>query len=147
MNTAQPLKINGYKDKPVPNMLFKQDAETKHLAIIFPGAGYISRMPVLYYPTKLMLSKQADVLRVDYSYLNPEYEALDEKEQEAWFDSDVMASFEIAFRQRQYEKVTLIGKSLGTHDDHYNADRLEEVKSATEGTSLVVDGADHRLSS
>jgi predicted alpha/beta-hydrolase family hydrolase len=114
MNTPRTLDIRGYEDRSVANVFFHQATETNHLAIVYPGAGYTAQMPVLYYPTKVLLNQNADVLRVDYAYLKPEYQAADEQKQREWFEADVLATYEVGLQQRRYEQVTLIGKSLGT---------------------------------
>jgi len=44
------------------------------LAIILPGAGYITQAALLYYSTGLFLHKSFDVLQVNYQYKNKNYE-------------------------------------------------------------------------
>ncbi len=72
-------------------------------------------MPLLYYASRLLLAPHADVLWVEYAYhlvagFRPLPGWLDERR---LFD-DAVAAFEAAIRQRPYQKVTVIGKSLGT---------------------------------
>lgn len=109
------LKIPGFRDEPVPNNFYKQDRDTKHLALVFPGLGYTSQMPVLYYPARVLELTGADVLRIDYAYnLRSEYETLSFAGKMQWLFTDVTAAFQIALSQRSYAKITLVGKSLGT---------------------------------
>lgn len=114
MYSLEALDIHGYQQTRVPNAFFRQQNDTNHLAIVFPGMGYTAQMPVLYYPTRLLLNRAADVLRVDYAYNNPDFQALNAAEWNRWFQTDVTAAYVAANAQRQYTRVTLIGKSLGT---------------------------------
>ncbi len=191
MYAIETLDIHGYQTAPVPNAFFRQQQGTDHLAIVFPGIGYTAQMPVLYYPTRLLLSRAADVLRVDYVYNRPEFQALSATEQDRWFQIDITAAYSAAKTQRHYTHVTLVGKSIGTlalghllattplppircvwltpllrndqlrrqmcqikqpallvigtADPHYNATYLAEVEAATDGRSVIIEGADHSL--
>lgn len=115
MLTKQTLEIVGYRDEPVPHRFFRQDRETRHLAIVLPGMGYTADMPLLHYPAQLLLQAGADVLVVDYAYSQrADFAALPPSEREAWLFADVSAAFRAALAQRPYHAVTLLGKSLGT---------------------------------
>jgi hypothetical protein len=109
------LDICGFRKEPVPNNFFKQDQDTKHLALLFPGLNYTNQMPAMYYPARLLESIGTDVLRVNYAYnQRPEYETLSFSGKMQWLLADVTAAFQIALSQRSYDKITLVGKSLGT---------------------------------
>jgi hypothetical protein len=109
------LDITGYHDEPVPNTFFRQQHDTDHIAIILPGMGYTSHMPVLYYPASLLLFIGADVMRIEYDYSNrPDFLQLTGAERVNWLISDVSASCKAGLSQRCYQKITLIGKSIGT---------------------------------
>jgi predicted alpha/beta-hydrolase family hydrolase len=115
MYSPETLSINGYLDQAVPHTFFKQEDETRHLAILLPGAGYTAHMPLLYYPMRLLLEMGADVLRVEYAYMGrAEYEALSPAERVRWVFADVTAACRTGLEQRVYQQVTLVGKSLGT---------------------------------
>jgi hypothetical protein len=115
MYAIETLEIAGYKNEAVPNTFFRQDGETRHLAVLFPGYGYSAHMPLIYYPGRLLMSQGADVLRVEYAYNErADFKAATEVERDLWFQADVAASFTSALRQGSYQKVTLVGKSLGT---------------------------------
>jgi len=114
MYTIETLDIRGYHDMVVPNTFFRQDQPTSHLAIIYPGIGYTAQMPVLYYPSRVLLARGADVLRAEYAYNRPEFRILSKVEQDQWFHADVMAAYHVALAQRNYRQLTLVGKSLGT---------------------------------
>jgi hypothetical protein len=109
------LDISGYRDLPVPNTFTRQDQETQHLGVILPGYGYRATMPVLYYPERLLVTRGADVLRVEYGYdQQPGFPTLSDTERSRWFHADVAASCDAALAQRAYQRITLVGKSIGT---------------------------------
>src|SRR5271170_6743368 len=108
------LNLSGYMSKPVPNTFMKQDGETDKLAIIYPGMGYKCSMPLLYYTTQVLFAKGYDVLWVEYDYNkdSPVY-MLPEAKQLDSIAIDANAAYSLAFTQRKYKKVMLVGKSLG----------------------------------
>ena len=109
------LNIAGFRGKQVPNTFFRQDGETDHVAIVFPGYAYRCYGPVLYYPTLAALSLRADVLWVEYAYdREPEYQKLRLAERREWSTSDSRAAAQSAVLQRSYRRITMIGKSIGT---------------------------------
>jgi pimeloyl-ACP methyl ester carboxylesterase len=108
------LDIKGYGGQPVPNTLFFQDRETRHLAIVFPGFAYTADMPVLYYPGRLLVQRGADLLQVKYAYHQPSLRAISSSERARRLGQDVAAACEAGLAQRTYEQITLLGKSIGT---------------------------------
>ncbi len=114
------LTIDGYRDQQVPNQFLRQVDATTTLAVLLPGQGYTTDMPLFYYAEWICLERGWDVLRVDYDYRSLEYEEsldlrrkrLEERKQQIY--SDVEAAFMVGLQQRDYETVALIGKSLGT---------------------------------
>lgn len=71
-------------------------------------------MPGLYDPALVLISKGADVLYVEYDYARPEFQSLPDLEQYQWIAADATAAWRTVSEQRAYERVTLVGKSLGT---------------------------------
>jgi hypothetical protein len=115
MYETESIEIQGYRNERVPNTFFWQKEETDHLAIILPGMGYTSHMPVLYYPGRLLLALGADLLRLDYEYSNnPEFLELPGPDRAEWLMTDASAAYKTVSSSRPYQKVTLIGKSIGT---------------------------------
>ncbi|MFC1976001.1 alpha/beta family hydrolase [Chloroflexota bacterium] len=115
MYPTETLTINGYQNEPVPHSFYRQETDTDHLAIILPGRGYTAHMPLLFYPASLMVAQGADVLRVEYDYSqNQVFQSLAGNEQFQWLFADVTAAYQVGLAQRDYQQVTLIGKSLGT---------------------------------
>jgi predicted alpha/beta-hydrolase family hydrolase len=114
MMELRSLDVVGYKNEPIPNTFIAQPGSTKHLGIILPGYRYPAEMPPLYYAAQVLSKQGADVLRVDYAYNRTNFAEQSAAEQEKWISSDVMAACNAALSQRSYEKLTLVGKSLGT---------------------------------
>ena len=115
MYTMETLEIEGYCNEPVPNTLFFQKNDTEHLAIVIPGIGYTSHMPLLYYPGRLLLLQGADVLRLEYDYgKRSDFLRLTGAERFDWLVGDVSASCKLISSKRPYQKITFIGKSIGT---------------------------------
>jgi hypothetical protein len=115
VHSFETLEIIGYGNKPVPNTFFRQQEETRHLGILFPGLGYTSHMPLLYYPGRLLLFQGADLLRVEYAYeRNEVFHSLSGSERGRWMNADATAACSVALKRRSYDQVALIGKSIGT---------------------------------
>jgi hypothetical protein len=108
------LDVLGYRDQPVPNTVILQPEPPKHLGIILPGYRYSPDMAPLDYAGRILIGQGADVLRVEYAYTRTDFPQKSEAEQDRWISSDVFAACEAGLSYRSYEKITLIGKSLGT---------------------------------
>jgi predicted alpha/beta-hydrolase family hydrolase len=115
MYGATTLAITGYRDEPVPHTFLRQDEHARHVAILLPGIGYTSDMPLLYYPARLLLARGADVLRVEYAYQQrADFKTATADEQGRWVVADVTAACQAVLAQRDYEQITFVAKSLGT---------------------------------
>ncbi len=115
MYSIETLTITGRHYGDVPNTFFRQKGATGHLAIFLPGLGYTSHMPVMYYPFLAFLSRGIDVLRAEYNYVKLEdFMALPQDERRRQAAADATAIYATAIKQRRYDTVTFVGKSLGT---------------------------------
>ena len=102
-------------DMSIPNTYFRQEQKIDHLSLILPGLNYTCDMPLLYYSTQVMLAAGADVLQVKYDYTQTQRnQASSLKERFSQMEEDVTQIAQVALRQRDYQHLTLIGKSLGT---------------------------------
>lgn len=108
------LNILGYKNQPVPNTFIASPNPAGHLGIILPGYRYPAEMAPLHYAGRVLLEQGADVLRVEYAYYRSDFRQQAEDEQAEWMSTDVFAACTAGLSQRAYEKITLVGKSLGT---------------------------------
>lgn len=100
----------------VPNTFFRQENNADHLAIILPGLNYSCDMPLLYYACQVMLEAGADVLQVKYDYTLTRSGGSGSTLKERFGDlqTDVSKIARVALMQRDYKRLTVIGKSLGT---------------------------------
>jgi predicted alpha/beta-hydrolase family hydrolase len=115
MARSTTLTIQGYHDEPVPNRFLRPEGAIDHLAVLLPGFGYTLDMPLFYYAENLLQERGWDVLRVEYAYnMRPEFQTLPEQERDRWLLADTTAAWRAGLGQRTYERVVLIGKSLGT---------------------------------
>jgi len=115
MATSTTLTIQGYRDEPVPNRFLRPEGGIDQLAVLLPGFGYTLDMPLFYYAENLLLERGWDVLRVEYAYnKRPEFQTLPKPERDRWLLADTTAAWRAGLDQRTYERVVLIGKSLGT---------------------------------
>lgn len=97
------------------NSFFRQEGDAGHLAVVFPGIGYRCFGPLLYYPSRLLMSRGADVLWVEYEYdRDQEYERMQPAQQRKRLFADASAALDAALGERSYRRLTLVGKSLGT---------------------------------
>jgi hypothetical protein len=108
------LDVVGYKNQQVPNTFNTQPNPTGHLGIILPGYRYSVDMAPLYYAGRILLDRGADLLRIEYAYYRTPFLKQPEREQSKWISSDVFAACNTGLSYRSYEKITLVGKSLGT---------------------------------
>jgi hypothetical protein len=132
------LDAVGYKDQPVPNTLIAQSTPSRHLGIVLPGYRYSAEMAPLYYAGCILLNQGADLLRIEYAYYRTDFLKQPESEQDKRISNDVFATCRAALFQRSYEKITLVGKSLGTIAmGHLLADPLFQVATCIWLTPLL----------
>jgi hypothetical protein len=114
LDSRKKLHVVGYR-RVVSCTFFRQEEDTDHISVLFPGFSYSDEMPLLYYPRQLLRAAGADVFAVGYNYSeNPDFLAASPEERDLWLKTDAIAAYEIAVSQRDYERVTLVGKSIGT---------------------------------
>lgn len=115
MATSTSLPIIGFQDEPVPNGFLRPEGAIDALAVLLPGFGYTLDMPLFYYAENLLLERGWDVLRVEYAYYRlPEAETAPWQRLEERLCADATAAWRAGLEQRPYDRVALIGKSLGT---------------------------------
>ncbi len=113
MFTPERRNIAGYRNEPVPHTFYRQQEATTQIALVLAGGGINCQHPTLYYPTLELLSRGADALLIDYS-LRPAFSTYTQEEVMACVAADTLAASQAMWKERAYERVTLIGKSLGT---------------------------------
>lgn len=108
------LDIAGYRNEPVPNTFIAQPGASNHLGIVLPGYRYPVEMAPLHYAGRALLDQGADLLQIEYAYYRTDFLKQPASEQDQWLSSDVLAACKVGLSYRSYEKITLVGKSMGT---------------------------------
>jgi hypothetical protein len=108
------LGAPGYKGQQVPNTFVAQSDPTGHLGIILPGYRHSADMADLHYAGRILMEQGADLLRVEYRYYETDYLSQSEKDQNQRISEDVFAVCNACLTFRPYNKITVVGKSLGT---------------------------------
>jgi Alpha/beta hydrolase domain len=130
MHSIETIDVIGYRNEVVPCTFFRQEQKTGHIAVLFPGFGYSTQMPLMYYPGQLLVESEADVLQVGYNYIQrPDFRSASADERDLWLRTDTIASYTAALAQRDYERVTLVGKSIGTRAMGHLFDAQEQLPS------------------
>ncbi len=132
MYSFESIDIPGYDGKPVPNTYLKLKVPSEKLAIVFPGRGYTSQGPLLYYTINLLLENRVNVLSVDYNYMNiSEYGSLEWGDKQKWLFADVGEAFKAATDLIDAELRILVGKSLGTLAIGHLLDTFSNTRKST----------------
>jgi len=114
------LEIVGHNGQPVPNTCLRQQEGADQVGLVLPGLRYTCQMPLLYYASRVLLARHADVLWVEQAYhLLPGFQQLwgvplPGSEHERRLFDDAAAAYRAVLRQSSYQRVAVIGKSLGT---------------------------------
>jgi hypothetical protein len=137
--------------------------ESDHLGVILPGYRHTVDMPDLHYAGRILLAKGADVLRVEYAYPKTDFMKRPQTEQADWLKADARAACAAGLQRRNYKRITLIGKSLGTlamghllEDSHFaeaacvwstpilaNAWLCSQIKKHRPRSLFIIGTADH----
>ena len=125
MPIAKHHEAQGYDQKPLPWGLWENTRGSDHLALVFPGYGYHADLPVLYYPALQFFSTGADVARLEKRYNEVRgFMDLPDGEQDAWIAADAAAMISECLKRGKYNRLTLVGKSLGTISMAQNLETL-----------------------
>jgi hypothetical protein len=87
------------------------------IGICFSGLHYSYSSPLLYYSRNSLFEFKIDYLAIDYMYLeNDLFTQMDDKKQHEYIENDKKIVTEYLLKNtKQYEKMILIGKSIGVH--------------------------------
>ena len=108
------LPIIGKTGQPFPNRFFRQEPATTALAVIFPGMGYNTDMPLLYYTGLMLRMHGADVLQVRADYMAAGFQSLSPEERLGRLAADASTGIAGGLAQGDYQQLILAGKSIGT---------------------------------
>jgi predicted alpha/beta-hydrolase family hydrolase len=114
MWTNNQLRPTGHRDRQIQNRYFRPDPPSAELAVIIAGFGYTMESPYLFYSKHVPYRHGSDVLILDLGYSTTgAFLSAPEQERESWFQDDAAAVAQ-AVGELPYERLSLIGKSLGT---------------------------------
>ena len=114
MTKITELAITGYGGQPVPNIFFHQEEGVKALAVLLPGLNYTCDMPLLYYSTRLLEQRGADVLQLHANYTGTNFQMASPLERIQRLSGDALAAVESGLARQSYTRLVLVGKSIGT---------------------------------
>jgi len=99
--------------KPISARLIRRSG--RELAVLLPGLSYTVEKPLLYYTGQLLHDRDADVLSVDFTYNRDDtfLNAPDDDRLER-LRTDGQAIMKFVRSLGEYERITIVGKSLGT---------------------------------
>ncbi|MGY5875650.1 MAG: hypothetical protein RTU30_07885 [Candidatus Thorarchaeota archaeon] len=126
------LDIRGYEGRPVPNTFYKQEKATNQTALIFPGFGYTSQMPLLFYSIRVIIERSVNVLSIDQNYSrHEEFLTRMQEGRLEWLFGDAAGVYEGIVEKNYGDVPFMVGKSLGTRILGYllvNHDALNNAK-------------------
>lgn len=99
----------------VPHSFLEHVPASAVLALLVPGYGYRATMPLLHYSERALQWRGADVLRLELAYdVDPGYARADAPARRARLRGDAERALAAARSERSYDRIVLVGKSLGT---------------------------------
>ncbi len=115
MYSFDEIAIFGYGGRNVPNEYLHLKRESNKLALIFPGRGYTTQAPLLYYTARTLLNMGYNVLNINYNYGDTsDFNNSSKPEQMKWIITDTSAAYESARKKIDADVEILVGKFLGT---------------------------------
>jgi hypothetical protein len=97
----------------VENHFIKQKETASNLVVVFPGGGYTTMGPMLYYTANAAVERGEDVLLVEYGHLFKD-PSLSRETREALICEIAENALNTALQERSYDRLVLVGKSMGT---------------------------------
>ncbi len=111
--TSERINATGFHQEQVPNIYMNNDSSV--LAIFLPGMAYSNDNPLLYYPAQYAMSKKMNLLRIDYNYVgNDAFMQATGTARKAWLVADILSVMDVVLSRQIFERIILIGKSIGT---------------------------------
>jgi len=114
MADPRKLPITGHAGKPLDNQFWSADQPAGTLAILIPGLNYTMDMPLMFFPRRLLLWRDLDVLNLNPDARSTAFQNATELEQLAWLQHDVQAGLMVGLAQGKYQQLVLVGKSIGS---------------------------------
>jgi pimeloyl-ACP methyl ester carboxylesterase len=119
MYTFETLPLCDHCDEPIPHRFLRRQAPSAHAALLLPDADVAFLHPALYVGVLACMRCEADILWVGYG-ARPRFrsrslaEQAHQANQANQAKQDTVAAYRALLERRPYQRLTLIGKSLGT---------------------------------
>ena len=112
---------------PIDARLIKRSG--RELAVLLPGLNYTVENPLFYYIGQLLHERDVDALLVDFAYNRDDafMNAPDDDRLER-LRTDGQAVLEFARKLAEYDRITIIGKSVGTISMGWAIDDLPDAR-------------------
>ncbi|MGY5853411.1 MAG: hypothetical protein RTU92_07605 [Candidatus Thorarchaeota archaeon] len=125
------LDIRGYEGRPIPNTFYKQEKSTNQTALIFPGFGYTTQMPLLFYSIRVIIERGANVLSIEQNYSrHEEFLTRMQEGRVEWLFGDAVGVYEGVVENNYGDVQFMVGKSLGTRVLGYLLTNYDELSKA-----------------
>jgi acetyl esterase/lipase len=134
------LEITTAEGVTIPLSYTRHDDNPRGLVVILPGRGYLLEHPVLHYLAKMAMETGYDVLGVPYSFQITRTTALPPMDKLA---RDCALALDTALAQRNYDRIILAGKSLGTPLAARLGDHLQTIEVRYILLTPVMDSTDY----
>ena len=114
------VRENAFKNCIYPEeleMVKRKAVEEKKLAVVFPGMGYHSDKPLLYYSKKLAKARGYEVVEISYDFQKRAKDIMNDKEgkHDAFLHAVGEAKKQLlAVNYADFTDIVFIGKSIGT---------------------------------
>ena len=108
------LSLTDYTGQELANQFWTADRPVGWLAVLLPGLGYSSDMPLLFFTRRMLLWRGVDVLNLNLATRSAAFQGASEAEQLTWLKADVLSGIEAGLSQGEYRGLILAGKSIGS---------------------------------
>ena len=114
MSDPRTLSLTDYHGQALANQFWDADQPVGRLAVLLPGLGYSSDMPLMFFTRQMLLWRGVDVLNLNLATRSAAFQGAAKMEQLAWLAADVLAGIESGLAQGEYRGLILAGKSIGS---------------------------------
>lgn len=108
----QSLELHSADGRPLVHKFYRHEAGAAGLLVTFPGARYGVDGPLLYYPSQILGRRGWDTLALNYGFQSSMVDPMEYGLGE--IISECQAGLHAALSERDYPRIGLLGKSLGT---------------------------------
>lgn len=114
--------------------IFHSEDQKEKVAVIFPGRGYNTKRPLLYYAKMVMAENGYDVLELDYGTFKDRQDMPDAAPQAVEISLKAIQAFKVM----DYKEIVFISKSFGTIVSGIVAQQLDKTDEKTKIRQLFM---------